>query len=80
MKSRPVADRLCDGFVPFSDGSWITGDLAYNAGSKTLMSLSGGQAQATRAFRDEMSNRVGAFVRINNLILDTDYYKSQEES
>lgn len=73
-------DDAYDGFVPFSDGSWITGDLAYNAGSKTLMSLSGGQAQATRAFRDEMSNRVGAFVRINNLILDTDYYKSQEES
>lgn len=73
-------DDAYDGFVPFSDGSWITGDLACIAGSKTLMSLSGGQAQATRAFRDEMSNRVGAFVRINNLILDTDYYKSQEES
>ena len=73
-------DDAYDGFVPFSDGSWITGDLAYNAGSKTLMSLSGGQAQATRDFRDEMSNRVGAFVRINNLILDTDYYRSQEES
>lgn len=73
-------DDSYDGFVPFSDGSWISGDLAYNAGSKSLMSLSGGQAQASKDFRDEMDNRVQAFVRINNLILDTDYYRNQEES
>lgn len=72
-------DDAYDGFVPFSDGSWITGDLAYNAGTKALMTLDGGKGTAPKEFQSEMASRVQTFTRINNLILDTDYYKQQEE-
>lgn len=68
-----------DGFVPFSDGSWIIGDLAYNAGTKSLMTLDGKIGTASKEFRSEMASRVQAFTRINNLILDTDYYKGADE-
>ncbi len=71
-------DSAYDGFVPFSDGSWITGDLAYNAGTKSLMSLSGGDTNASKEFQDEMASRAQALIRINNLILDTDYYRHPE--
>lgn len=76
---RDAFDDSYDGFVPFSDGSWITGDLAYNAGTKSLMTLDGGKGTATKEFQAEMANRVQTFTRINNLILDTDYYKAAEE-
>lgn len=76
---RDAFDDSYDGFVPFSDGSWITGDLAYNAGTKSLMTLDGGKGTATKEFQAEMANRVQTFTRINNLILDTDYYKAPEE-
>ncbi len=68
-----------DGFVPFSDGSWISGGLAYNASTKALMSLSGQSTVVEPQFREEMSRRVQEFVRINNLILETDYYRFSEE-
>ena len=32
-------------------------------------------APAARKFQEQMSDRVEEFVAINNLILDTDYYK-----
>lgn len=69
-------DDAYDGFVPFSNGSWIVGNLAYNAGTKALMTLEGGNGTATQAFQTEMTNRVETFTRINNLILDTDYYSA----
>lgn len=72
-------DSRYDGFVPFSDGSWITGDLAYNAGTKSLMTLDGGKGTAAKEFQAEMARRVQDFTRINNLILDVDYYRSGEE-
>lgn len=72
-------DDTYNGFVPFSDGSWITGDLAYNAGTKSLMTLDGGKGTASKEFQEEMAQQVQRFTRINNLILDVDYYKSEEE-
>lgn len=72
-------DDSYDGFVPFSDGSWITGGLAYNAGTKSLMTLDGGKGTASQEFQAEMAQRVQNFTRINNLILDVDYYKGDEE-
>lgn len=73
---RDAFDTTYEGFVPFSDGSWITGDLAYNAGTKSLMTLDGGKGTAAREFQAEMASRVQSFTRINNLILDTDYYNA----
>lgn len=76
---RDAFDDTYSGFVPFSDGSWITGGLAYNAGTKSLMTLDGGKGTASKEFQEEMAQQVQRFTRINNLILDVDYYKSEEE-
>ncbi len=64
-----------DGFVPFSDGGWIYGDIAYDASAKNLLSISGSQQTVSAETQEEMARRVQEFVRINNLILETDYYK-----
>lgn len=63
------------GFVPFSDGSWISQGIAYDAVTEELMVLSGDGSQATPEFLAEMNGKVQEFITINNLILDTDYYK-----
>ena len=67
-------DESYEGFVPFSDGSWITADFAYDAGAKKVLTLTQG-AVLTEECRGEMDAKVQEFTRINNLILDTDYYK-----
>jgi len=63
-----------DGFVPFSNGSWITGDIAYDASSREMISVSGNQQTITAEFQKEMSGNVQEFIRINNLILESDFY------
>ena len=63
-----------EGFVPFSNGSWICGDTAYDAGKKKYLSISGNQQTVTAEFQEEMAKTVQAFVHINNLILESDYY------
>jgi arylsulfatase A-like enzyme len=64
-----------EGFVPFSNGSWISGDTAYDSGKRKLISVSGNQQTVTGAFQKEMADRVQDFIQINNLILDADYYQ-----
>ncbi len=64
------------GFVPFSDGSWIMADLAYNAGTKKYLPLTSAAQTVTEEMRQEISDSVQDFIRINNLILETDYYKN----
>ncbi len=68
-------DETYEGFVPFSNGSWIYGDVAYDAGSKKYVSVSGKQQAVPASFQQQMHDRVQSFIRINNLILNTDYYK-----
>ena len=68
-------DENYNGFVPFSNGSWIYGDTAYDSGSKKLISISGNQQKVTAALQKEMADTVQEFIRINNLILDADYYQ-----
>ena len=68
-------DESYAGFVPFSNGSWISQGLAYDAVEKELTVLYGDGSQATPEFLAEMDSKVQTFVHINNLILDTDYYK-----
>ena len=63
------------GFVPFSDGSWMARGLAYDAGSKKLISVNRKSQYVTGEFQQDMAQKVEDFVRINNLILETDYYK-----
>ena len=64
-----------DGFVPFSDGSWIYGDAAYDAGADQLLSVSGRSQTVTAQIQQTLAQRVQEFIRINNLILETDYYQ-----
>ena len=68
-------DESYEGFVPFSNGSWIYGDIAYDASSKEYISISGNQQTVTDELQKEMTETVQEFIRINNLILETDYYK-----
>lgn len=67
-------DELYDGFAPFSNGSWIYGNAAYDASKKKLISIDGSDLDIASEIRKEISARVQNFTRINNLILDTDYY------
>lgn len=68
-------DPEYDGFVPFSDGSWISGEIAYDAAKKKLIYLTENATPPTENFFEKMNERVAEFTRINNLILDTDYYR-----
>ena len=72
---RDAFDDSYDGFVPFSNGSWIYGDMAYDAKTKSCHSISGNQQLLTAEFQQEMAKQVQSFVRVNNLILETDYYR-----
>lgn len=72
---RDAFDPTYEGYALFSDGSWISGDIAYDAGTKRVLSITGGEAEARSETLDAMAQKVQQFVRINNLILDTDYYK-----
>ena len=67
-------DERYDGFAPFSNGSWIYGNAAYDASTKKLISIDGSELTVTAEARKEISQKVQEFTGINNLILDTDYY------
>ena len=68
-------DDRYDGFVPFSDGSWIYGDAAWDAKEKKLFSATGRPVTLSEEAQKAVTARVQEFIRINNLILDVDYYK-----
>ena len=68
-------DDRYDGFVPFSDGSWIYGDAAWDAKEKKLFSATGKSVTLSQEAQKAVTERVQKFVRINNLILDVDYYQ-----
>ncbi len=71
---RDAFDEDYEGFAPFSDGSWISGDVAYDAGEDEVLLLEE-DAVVEETFLEEMSEEVGEFVYIHNLILETDYYE-----
>ena len=74
---RDAFDPTYEGCALFSDGSWISGDIAYDAGTERVLSITGGEAEISGETLDAMAEKVQQFVRINNLILDTDYYKGK---
>ncbi len=73
---RDAFDPAYQGFVPFSNGSWITGNLGYDASEDVLFTLDGSEPTADTAYLDEIHRWVQQFVTNNNLILKTDYYKN----
>ena len=74
---RDAFDEDYEGFAPFSDGSWISGDAAYDASTEELIIISGRNAIVSEAFQNEMSELAAEFTEINNLILETNYYKQK---
>ena len=68
-------DDAYEGFVPFSNGSWIRGDTAFDSAGKKLISISGIQQTVTGEIQKEMADKVQEFIQINNLILEADYYQ-----
>jgi len=70
---RDAFDEGYHGFVPFSDGSWISGDVGYNTSTEEVLKL--GTAGVTEDLQNQMAEKVQQFVAINNLILETDFYK-----
>lgn len=77
---RDAFDPTYSGWALFSDGSWIAGDVAYDAGTEQALSLNGGTAEVSEETLAQMAEKTEQFVRINNLILDTDYYKKNTAS
>ena len=71
-------DDRYDGFVPFSNGSWIYGNAAYDASTKKLFSIDGSDLAIPPEQQKQLNERVQKFTRINNLILDVDYYMAEE--
>ena len=61
------------GYALFSNGSWVCGDVAFNASKGKYLYLSD-TAQEDPQLNARMAQIASDFVRINNLILATDYY------
>lgn len=72
---RDAFDASYDGFVAFSNGSWISGDIAYDVSGKKYISISGKQQTVSADTQKQMAERVQEFIRVNNLILESDYYR-----
>jgi len=68
-------DEAYAGFVPFSNGGWIYGDVAYDAAAGAYLSVSGEKQTVSAQLQEQMASQVQEFIQINNLILETDYYK-----
>ena len=70
-------DSLYAGFVPFSDGSWISGRMGYDASSEELISVDANRRTVSDTFRSYMDEKVHRFIQTNNLLLETDYYRGK---
>lgn len=78
-------DDRYKGYALFTNGSWVSQGIAYNASNKKYMVLDENSPEAhwdlvghvTAEFKEEMADALAEFVRINNLILKTDYYKTK---
>ena len=67
-------DDRYPGYALFTDGSWFRDGAAYCADTEELLILREGRT-VTEEEAAEMAELVNQFVYINNLILETDYYK-----
>ena len=71
-----VFDSRYEGYALFPDGSWICDGVAYSGATESVYILEEGKT-ATPERMEEMAGYVNDFVRINNLILETNYYKGK---
>lgn len=65
------------GFVPFSNGSWMARDTAFDASTGKYIPLTDQAESLPEDFRKAMDAQVRQFIKINNAILKTDYYGSE---
>ena len=66
-----------EGYALFSDGSWISGETAYDASSGKYLYRVEGIPPVTKQIQEKMSDLSEEFTTINNLILETDYYAQE---
>ena len=71
---RDAFDDRYPGYALFTDGSWVSNGAAYSAATDEILILADGRA-VTEDEANHMAQRLSEFVYINNLILETDYYK-----
>ncbi len=69
-------DDRYTGYALFPNGSWVCDGVAYSAASDKVFILQEGKS-ADQARLEAMAAYVNDFVRVNNLILETDYYKGK---
>lgn len=72
---RDAFDKRYEGYVLFSNGSWITENHAYDASQKKIIELDGSASSIAKENQEKMNGMTREFVQINNLILQSDYYK-----
>lgn len=72
---RDIFSDSYSGYALFSDGSWITGNWVYDAAQGQTYDLEGKPVTIGESLHTEMTRRSQEFIRVNNLILKTNYYK-----
>lgn len=72
---RDAFDPEYPGYVLFPDGSWITGNTVYDVSTGETYDLNGEPITPAETLVQEMNEKSEKFIRTNNLILKTDYYK-----
>ena len=70
-------DENYEGYALFSDGSWISGETAYDASSGKYLYREERIPAVTKQMQEKMSDLSEEFTAINNLILETDYYRQE---
>jgi len=69
-------DDRYTGYALFPNGSWVCDGVAYSAASEEVFILQEGKT-ADQVRIETMAGYANDFVRINNLILETNYYKGK---
>ena len=74
---RDAFDDGYAGYAFFPDGSWISGNYMYclRDDSWSVYDLQGKVAGSDAPWDSKLSSQVYQFIEVNNLILQTDYYK-----
>lgn len=74
---RDAFDESYLGWAPFSDGSWVSGGWGYNAQEKKLIPMQENAQPLSAETVETLHRSVAEFGKINNLILETDYYQDR---
>lgn len=72
-------DPNYEGYVLFPDGSWITSGAAFDNQDSGLISVDGDPPDVSQEEIEAMVQKALEFVRITDLILETDYYRQKGE-